>query len=79
MVNGMGLMAAQRGHEPPSESFYELRSKRFFMDNDDFQSLRSRRAALGSAGAAAESLGQVAVPAAKPEKFGAGASPHGSV
>ena len=74
----MGLMAAQRGHDPPSEAFYELKSKRFFMDNDDFQYLRSSRAIQGPADAAGESLqGPVAVPAAKPEK--SGTSPHGSI
>ena len=44
MVNSWGLMAAQRGHEPPSEVFYELKTKRFFMDNDDFQFIKTHGA-----------------------------------
>lgn len=35
IVNSMGLMAATRGHDPPTETFYELDSKRFFMGIDE--------------------------------------------
>ena len=49
LVNSMGLMAVTRGHDPPTDTFYDLKSKRFMMGAEDLALIRAVSTSRGQA------------------------------